>query len=64
MTLTGSVKLHDYSASRKREGVKRLRAADTLPDVRPSSFSAAFVDEAKALWEPHYGRPLTDDEAR
>lgn len=49
---------------RKREGVKRLRAADTFPDVSPSTFSAASVDETKALWEPYYGRSLTDDEAR
>jgi len=45
---------------RKREGVKGLRAADTSPDVSPSSFSAALVDETKALWEPYYGRSLTD----
>lgn len=49
---------------RKREGIKRLGNADTLPDASPSSFSAALVDETKALWEPYYGRSLTDDEAR
>lgn len=37
---------------------------DSYSPARPSTFSPALVEETKKLWEPHYGHPLSEFEAR
>jgi hypothetical protein len=37
---------------------------DSYIAAKPSSFSAALVEETKMLWQPYYGRSLSDLEAR
>jgi hypothetical protein len=53
----------------KRKGAnepfaKRALDMDSYIPAKPSNFSAALVEEKKMLWQPYYGRPLTDREAR
>ena len=43
---------------------ERALDMDSYIAAKPSNFSAALVEETKILWQPCYGRPLSDLEAR
>lgn len=52
---------HRRTSGRSARGALDM---DSYFPARPSTFSTALVEETKKLWEPHYGHPLSDFEAR
>lgn len=53
----------------KREGTRDRPAKpaldmDSYTAAKPSNFSAALVEETKVVWQPYYGHPRSDAEAR
>ena len=48
----------------KDRPAKRALDMDSYIAANPSNFSAALVEETRILWQPYYGRPLSDHEAR